>query len=131
MTSTYCLLLLPLTLLFFSGPATTFIEASSIISIGIFLKFFLAVSSAASLVILLVPIVFAIAMEAGVSILYLGIPMAAALSVTHGFLPPHPAPTAISAVLGASAGHVLLYGIIVAIPAVIVAGPLYTKIAKK
>ncbi|AKP68038.1 gluconate:H+ symporter [Companilactobacillus ginsenosidimutans] len=81
--------------------------------------------------VLLVPIVFAIAIEAGVSIMYLGIPMAAALSVTHGFLPPHPAPTAISAVLGASAGHVLLYGIIVAIPAVIIAGPLYTKVARK
>ncbi|MQS89171.1 gluconate:H+ symporter [Companilactobacillus mishanensis] len=81
--------------------------------------------------VLLVPIVFAIAIEAGVSIMYLGIPMAAALSVTHGFLPPHPAPTAISAVLGASAVHVLLYGIIVAIPAVIIAGPLYTKVAKK
>jgi len=81
--------------------------------------------------VLLIPIVFAIALEAGVSILYLGIPMAAAPSVTHGFLPPHPAPTAISAVLNANAGHVLLYGIIVAIPAVIVAGPVYTRIAKK
>ena len=81
--------------------------------------------------VLLVPIVFAIALEASVPILYLGIPMAAALSVTHGFLPPHPAPTAISAALGANAGHVLLYGIIIAIPAVIIAGPLYTKIARK
>jgi len=81
--------------------------------------------------VLLVPIVFAIAVEAGVSILYLGIPMAAALSVTHGFLPPHPAPTAISAVLGANPGNVLLYGIIIAIPAVAVAGPLYTKMAQK
>ncbi|HCD07145.1 MAG TPA: gluconate permease [Lactobacillus sp.] len=81
--------------------------------------------------VLLIPIVFAIAVEAGVSILYLGIPMAAALSVTHGFLPPHPAPTAISAVLSANAGHVLLYGIIVAIPAVIIAGPVYTRIANK
>ncbi|MFD1670777.1 gluconate:H+ symporter [Agrilactobacillus yilanensis] len=82
-------------------------------------------------IVLLVPIVFAIAMEAGVSILYLGIPMAAALSVTHGFLPPHPAPTAISAVLGANVGHVLLYGVIVAIPAVLVAGPLFVKVAQK
>lgn len=46
--------------------------------------------------VLLVPIVFAIAVEAGVPILYLGIPMAAALSVTHGFLPPHPAPQLLS-----------------------------------
>ncbi|WP_277610859.1 SLC13 family permease [Latilactobacillus curvatus] len=50
--------------------------------------------------VLLVPIVFAIAIEASVPILYLGIPMAAALSVTHGFLPPHPAPAAITSALG-------------------------------
>lgn len=81
--------------------------------------------------VLLVPIVFAIALEAEVPILYLGIPMAAALSVTHGFLPPHPAPTAISAALGANTGHVLLYGIIVAIPSVIIAGPIFTKVARK
>ena len=46
--------------------------------------------------------------------------MAAALSVTHGFLPPHPAPTAITSALGANAGHVLLYGVIIAIPSVYV-----------
>lgn len=81
--------------------------------------------------VLLVPIVFAIAIEASVSILYLGIPMAATLSVTHGFLPPHPAPTAITSALGANAGHVLLYGVLIAIPSVIIAGPLFTKIAKR
>ena len=81
--------------------------------------------------VLLVPIVFAIAVEAEVPILYLGIPMAAALSVTHGFLPPHPAPTAIAAALGASDGKVLLFGIIVAIPAAYIAGPLFTKLAEK
>lgn len=81
--------------------------------------------------VLLVPIVFAIAIEVSVSILYLGIPMAAALSVTHGFLPPHPAPTAITSALGANAGHVLLYGVLIAIPSVIIAGPLFTRIAKR
>ncbi|MFD1485493.1 gluconate:H+ symporter [Lacticaseibacillus baoqingensis] len=81
-------------------------------------------------IVLLVPIVFAIAIEAGVPILYLGLPMGAALSVTHGFLPPHPAPTAIAQALGAPAGEVLLYGIVIAIPTVIIAGPLFTKIAQ-
>ncbi|GAF38826.1 gluconate permease [Agrilactobacillus composti DSM 18527 = JCM 14202] len=61
-------------------------------------------------IVLLVPIVFAIAVEAGVPLLTLGIPMAAALSVTHGFLPPHPAPTAIATALNAQTGHVLAYG---------------------
>lgn len=82
-------------------------------------------------IVLLIPIIFAIAAEAGVPILALGIPMAAALSVTHGFLPPHPAPTAIATALNAPAGMVLAYGIIVAIPAVYIAGPLFSRFAKK
>ena len=82
-------------------------------------------------IVLLVPIIFAIAVEAGVPILYLGIPMAAALSVTHGFLPPHPAPTAIATALNAPAGEVLIFGILVAIPSVWVAGSLFTKVAQK
>lgn len=79
--------------------------------------------------VLLIPIVFAIAVEAEVPILYLGISMATALSVTHGFLPPHPAPVAISAALHANVGRVLLFGIILAIPTVYIAGPLFTKLA--
>jgi len=81
--------------------------------------------------VLLIPIVFTISKQLKVPIVYLGIPMAAALLVTHGFLPPHPGPTAIAGEYGADIGMVLLYGIIVAIPAVILAGPVYTKLAKK
>jgi gluconate:H+ symporter, GntP family len=81
--------------------------------------------------VLLIPIVFAISKQLRVSILYLGIPMAAALSVTHGFLPPHPGPTLIAGEFGANIGEVLLYGFIIAIPTVILAGPIFTKIAKK
>lgn len=81
--------------------------------------------------VLLIPIIYAIAAEAGVPLLFLGIPMAAALSVTHGFLPPHPAPVAISAVLSANIGRVLLFGVIIAIPAVYVAGPLFTKFVER
>ncbi|MDH5104688.1 MAG: gluconate:H+ symporter [Lentilactobacillus diolivorans] len=81
--------------------------------------------------VLLVPIVFAIAVEAGVPILYLGIPMAAALSVTHGFLPPHPAPVAIAQVLGANDGRVLIFGFVIALIAAYIAGPLFSKLARK
>lgn len=81
--------------------------------------------------ILLIPIVFVVALESEVALLYLGIPMAAGLAVTHGFLPPHPAPTAISAVFGVNPGVVLLYGILAGIPAVIIGGLVFTKIAKK
>ncbi|MDR4433639.1 gluconate permease GntP [Bacillus tequilensis] len=81
--------------------------------------------------VLLIPIVFAISRELKISILYLGIPMVAALSVTHGYLPPHPGPTAIAGEYGANIGEVLLYGFIVAVPTVFIAGPLFTKFAKK
>jgi Gnt-I system high-affinity gluconate transporter len=44
--------------------------------------------------VVLIPLVFAISAATGLSKLYIGIPMATALSVTHGFLPPHPGPVA-------------------------------------
>ncbi|MFD1169332.1 gluconate:H+ symporter [Oceanobacillus caeni] len=81
--------------------------------------------------VLLIPIVFQIAKQLKVSPLYLGIPMATALSVTHGFLPPHPGPTVIAQQYDANIGMVLVFGIIISIPAVIIAGPLFAKIIQK
>jgi len=81
--------------------------------------------------VLLVPIVYQIARQSKVPILYLGIPMATALSVTHGFLPPHPGPTVIAQQYGAHIGMVLIYGTLIGIPAVIIAGPLFTKLVKR
>ncbi|MEQ8154302.1 MAG: gluconate transporter [Clostridiaceae bacterium] len=81
--------------------------------------------------VLLIPLVFTIAASAGLPLLYIGVPMAAALSVTHGFLPPHPGPTAIAGIFKAELGKTLLYGIVLAIPTVLVAGPLFTKFLKK
>ncbi|URJ47927.1 GntP family permease [Paenibacillus polymyxa] len=98
------------------------VAASFIIGVALFFEVGL---------VLLIPIVFAISKELKVSILYLGIPMVAALSVTHGFLPPHPGPTVIAGEYGANLGEVLLYGFIIAIPTVILAGPVFTKLAKK
>ncbi|MCF2716577.1 GntP family permease [Paenibacillus sp. UKAQ_18] len=98
------------------------VAASFIIGVALFFEVGL---------VLLIPIIFAISKELKVSILYLGIPMVAALSVTHGFLPPHPGPTVIAGEYGANLGEVLLYGFIIAIPTVILAGPVFTKLAKK
>ena len=81
--------------------------------------------------VLLIPIVFQIAKQLRVSMLYLGIPMAAALSVTHGFLPPHPGPTVIAQQFEANIGLVLLYGFIIAVPTVIIAGPVFAYVLKK
>lgn len=81
--------------------------------------------------VVLIPIVFTIALEAEVPLLYLGIPMAAALSAAQGFLPPQPSPTAVTNILGANIGIVLMYGIVVAIIAMLVAGPYFTRVIKK
>jgi len=98
------------------------VTASFIIGIALFFEVGL---------ILLIPIVYVIAKELNVPFLYLGIPMAAALNVTHGFLPPHPAPTAISVAYGADIGQVLLLGIMIAIPTTVIAGPLFNQFAMK
>lgn len=81
--------------------------------------------------VLLIPIVYQISKQLRVSMLYLGIPMAAALSVTHGFLPPHPGPTVIAQQFEANIGMVLLYGFIISIPTVIIAGPIFSYVLKK
>lgn len=80
--------------------------------------------------VLLIPLVFTIAVEAKIPLLEVGIPMAAALSATHGFLPPHPGPTAISVIYNADIGLTLLYGGLIAIPAVILAGPVLYNTVK-
>jgi len=81
--------------------------------------------------VLLIPIVYQIAKQTNISFLWLGIPMAAALSVTHGFLPPHPGPTVIAEQYGANIGMVLIYGVIISIPTILISGPLFTKIVYK
>ncbi len=76
---------------------------------------------------IMIPLVFTVAASTGLPLLYVGLPMLASLSVTHGFLPPHPAPTAIVNMFHADLGKTLLYGIIVAIPAIILSGPVLSK----
>ena len=76
------------------------------------------------------PLVFTVAAATGLPLLYVGLPMLASLSVTHGYLPPHPAPTAITVMFNADMGKTLIYGIIVAIPAIIIAGPLFSRTLK-
>ncbi len=80
--------------------------------------------------VILIPLVFTVAAATGLPLIYVGLPMLASLSVTHGYLPPHPAPTGIAVMFKADIGKTLLYGIIVAIPAIIVAGPLFSRTIK-
>jgi len=81
--------------------------------------------------VILIPLVYTVAASTGLPLIYVGLPMLASLSVTHGFLPPHPAPTAIAVMFKADIGKTLLYGILIAIPAIVVAGPLFTRTIKK
>jgi len=71
--------------------------------------------------VLMIPLIFSIVYQYKLPAVYTGVPMLAALSVTHGFLPPHPSPAALVAQFHANMGTTLLYGIVVAIPAIILA----------
>ncbi len=81
--------------------------------------------------VILVPLVFTVAAATGLSLISIALPMLAALSVTHGFLPPHPAPTALSVMFEADMGKTLIYGVIVAIPAILISGPILTRLIPK
>jgi GntP family gluconate:H+ symporter len=76
-------------------------------------------------VVLLIPIVLLVARRTRMPVLAVGIPALAGLSVLHGLVPPHPGPLVAIAALHADLGRTLLFGLIVAIPAVILAGPLF------
>src|SRR6266403_1321536 len=77
--------------------------------------------------VLLVPLVYAIARETRTSLLLLGIPLVAGLSVSQGFLPPHPGPMLAIEQLGANVGKTILYGFLIGIPTAIIAGPLFSR----
>ncbi|MBC7758485.1 MAG: gluconate permease, partial [Phormidesmis sp. FL-bin-119] len=81
--------------------------------------------------VVLVPLVFAVAATTRLPLLYLALPMAASLSVTHGFLPPHPGPVALASIFKADVGLILIYGLILAVPIVIVGGIVFPRLIIK
>lgn len=80
--------------------------------------------------VLLVPLIFTVAARYNISSVYIGLPALAALSVTHGYLPPHPSPVALVQQFHANMGVTLLYGFMIAIPAIVLAGPVYATTLK-
>jgi len=72
--------------------------------------------------VILIPLIFTVAQSTGLPLLYIGIPMIASLSVTHGFLPPHPGPTTLVNMFEADFGKTLIYGLILSVPAILLAG---------
>jgi Gnt-I system high-affinity gluconate transporter len=81
--------------------------------------------------VLVMPLIFSVVYRYKFPAVYIGLPMLAALSVTHGFLPPHPAPAALVTQFGADMGKTLLYGVIIGLPTVIIAGPLFSRTLKR
>lgn len=77
--------------------------------------------------VVLIPLVFSIASAAKLPKLYVGIPMAAALSVTHGFLPPHPGPVALASIFHADIGKTLIYGLELSLPIAVIAGIFFPR----
>ncbi|MET0569974.1 MAG: gluconate:H+ symporter [Pedobacter agri] len=81
--------------------------------------------------VVLIPLVFAISAATGLSKLYIGLPMATALSVTHGFLPPHPGPVALAGIFHADIGKTLIYGLILTLPIAAIAGIFFPRLIIK
>ncbi|MGW7819348.1 GntT/GntP/DsdX family permease [Streptomyces puniciscabiei] len=82
-------------------------------------------------IVLLIPVVLMVAKRGNYSLMRIGIPALAGLSVMHGLIPPHPGPLVAIDALHANLGVTLAFGILVAIPTVIVAGPLFSKVAAR
>jgi Gnt-I system high-affinity gluconate transporter len=80
---------------------------------------------------LLVPLAITVATKNNVSAVYVGLPLLASLSVTQGYLPPHPAPLYLVHELKADMGTTLMYGILISIPAILISGALYGSLFSK
>jgi GntP family gluconate:H+ symporter len=87
-------------------------------------------------IVILMPVIVAVAgrlpPRPGVdAVLAVGIPALAGLSVLHGLVPPHPGPLVAISALHADLGQTLLYGLVIAVPVVILAGPCFASWAAR
>jgi gluconate transporter len=78
----------------------------------------------------LIPLVYTVALTTGLPLVYVGLPLASALSVTHGFTPPHPAPTFLALLYHADVNQTLLVGLIAAIPSCLIGGVLFSRVLR-
>ncbi|MGA4965889.1 GntT/GntP/DsdX family permease [Streptomyces pseudogriseolus] len=82
-------------------------------------------------VVLLIPVVLMVAKRGNYSLMRIGIPALAGLSVMHGLVPPHPGPLVAIDAVGANLGVTLALGVLVAVPTVVIAGPVFSKYAAR
>ncbi|GAA4196382.1 gluconate:H+ symporter [Microbispora amethystogenes] len=81
--------------------------------------------------VLLIPVILLVARRSSRPLLLIAVPALAGLSVLHGLVPPHPGPLVAIDTLKADLGLTLGLGLLVAIPTVIVAGPLFARFAAR
>ncbi|MFC4534849.1 GntP family permease [Sphaerisporangium dianthi] len=81
--------------------------------------------------VLLMPVIFLVSRRSGHSLIGVGIPALAGLSVMHGLVPPHPGPLVAIDALKADLGLTLGLGVLVALPTVAIAGPLFARYAAR
>ncbi|MEU8269445.1 gluconate:H+ symporter [Sphaerisporangium sp. NPDC049002] len=81
--------------------------------------------------VLLMPVVFLVARRSGLSLVRVGVPALAGLSVMHGLVPPHPGPLVAVDALKADLGITLGLGVLIAVPTVAIAGPLFARFAAR
>jgi GntP family gluconate:H+ symporter len=79
--------------------------------------------------VLLIPVIYLVSRRSQLSLITVGIPALAGLSAMHGFVPPHPGPLTAIGLLNADLGLTLALGVAVAVPTIILAGPLFGKLA--
>ncbi|MBV9491577.1 MAG: permease DsdX [Verrucomicrobia bacterium] len=79
--------------------------------------------------VLLAPLAFAVARRVNLPIVIVGLPMLAGLSVAHGLVPPHPAPTLAAATFHADLGKTIFFGLVVGLPVGLLSGPAFALVA--
>lgn len=79
--------------------------------------------------VLLMPVIYLVARRSQLSLITVGVPALAGLSAMHGLVPPHPGPLVAIDALQADLGTTLALGVLVALPTVVVAGPLFGRFA--
>ncbi|HEX7807062.1 MAG TPA: gluconate:H+ symporter [Cellulomonas sp.] len=77
--------------------------------------------------VLLIPVILLVSRRSGLPLLRIAVPALAGLSVMHGLVPPHPGPLVAIAALNANLGITMALGVLIAIPVVILAGPVLAK----
>jgi GntP family gluconate:H+ symporter len=81
--------------------------------------------------VLLLPVIVLVTQRSKMPLMRIAIPALAGLSVLHGLVPPHPGPLIAISAVKAELGTTLALGILVAIPTVIICGPLFSRLAAK